>query len=68
MEGEGESNTLRVLVATDCHFGYMKKDEIRRFGSFQAFEEGFLSKGYLCFIQSKHSSRLQTRHETAHDH
>ncbi|KAG8043620.1 hypothetical protein GUJ93_ZPchr0458g22771 [Zizania palustris] len=36
---EEESNTLRVLVATDCHLGYMEKDEIRRFDSFQAFEE-----------------------------
>ncbi|XP_062184298.1 double-strand break repair protein MRE11 isoform X2 [Phragmites australis] len=34
-----ESNTLRILVATDCHLGYMEKDEIRRFDSFQAFEE-----------------------------
>uniref|UniRef100_A0A0E0KVQ5 Double-strand break repair protein n=1 Tax=Oryza punctata TaxID=4537 RepID=A0A0E0KVQ5_ORYPU len=34
-----ESNTLRVLVATDCHLGYMEKDEIRRFDSFEAFEE-----------------------------
>ncbi|MQM07488.1 hypothetical protein Taro_040332, partial [Colocasia esculenta] len=33
------SNTLRVLVATDCHLGYMEKDEIRRFDSFQAFDE-----------------------------
>lgn len=33
------SNTLRVLIATDCHLGYMEKDEIRRFDSFQAFEE-----------------------------
>uniref|UniRef100_A0A1D1XIV7 Double-strand break repair protein n=1 Tax=Anthurium amnicola TaxID=1678845 RepID=A0A1D1XIV7_9ARAE len=32
-------NTLRVLVATDCHLGYMEKDEIRRFDSFQAFQE-----------------------------
>ncbi|CAI9097791.1 OLC1v1034283C1 [Oldenlandia corymbosa var. corymbosa] len=32
-------NTLRVLVATDCHLGYMEKDEIRRHDSFQAFEE-----------------------------
>ncbi|XXG84811.1 hypothetical protein AAC387_Pa11g0036 [Persea americana] len=32
-------NTLRVLVATDCHLGYMEKDEVRRFDSFQAFEE-----------------------------
>ncbi|URE27130.1 Cyclin-dependent kinase, partial [Musa troglodytarum] len=30
---------LRVLVATDCHLGYLEKDEIRRFDSFQAFEE-----------------------------
>ncbi|KAF0890853.1 hypothetical protein E2562_004328 [Oryza meyeriana var. granulata] len=36
---EDELNTLRVLVATDCHLGYMEKDEIRRFDSFQAFEE-----------------------------
>lgn len=33
------SNTLRILVATDCHLGYMEKDEIRRHDSFQAFEE-----------------------------
>ncbi|KAF7836778.1 double-strand break repair protein MRE11 [Senna tora] len=33
------TNTLRVLVATDCHLGYMEKDEIRRHDSFQAFEE-----------------------------
>ncbi|WCJ32108.1 Double-strand break repair protein MRE11 [Euphorbia peplus] len=32
-------NTLRVLVATDCHLGYMEKDEVRRHDSFQAFEE-----------------------------
>ena len=32
-------NTLRILVATDCHLGYMEKDEIRRHDSFQAFEE-----------------------------
>lgn len=36
---EDASNTLRVLVATDCHLGYMEKDEIRRHDSFQAFEE-----------------------------
>lgn len=30
---------LRVLVATDCHLGYMEKDEIRRHDSFQAFDE-----------------------------
>ncbi|KAL6844019.1 hypothetical protein ACP4OV_025692 [Aristida adscensionis] len=37
--GEADINTLRILVATDCHLGYMEKDEIRRFDSFQAFEE-----------------------------
>ncbi|CAK9160191.1 unnamed protein product [Ilex paraguariensis] len=36
---EDVSNTLRILVATDCHLGYMEKDEIRRHDSFQAFEE-----------------------------
>jgi hypothetical protein len=36
---EDIDNTLRVLVATDCHLGYMEKDEIRRFDSFHAFEE-----------------------------
>ena len=40
------SNTLRVLVATDCHLGYMEKDEIRRHDSFQAFEE-------ICSIAEK---------------
>ncbi|KAL5548020.1 hypothetical protein UlMin_003251 [Ulmus minor] len=37
--GEEMSNTLRILVATDCHLGYMEKDEIRRHDSFQAFDE-----------------------------
>ncbi|KAJ0774296.1 putative DNA double-strand break repair protein Mre11 [Helianthus annuus] len=36
---EDNSNTVRVLVATDCHLGYMEKDEIRRHDSFKAFEE-----------------------------
>ncbi|CAL1352769.1 unnamed protein product [Linum trigynum] len=36
---EDNSNTLRVLVATDCHLGYMEKDEVRRHDSFLAFEE-----------------------------
>lgn len=33
------ASTLRILVATDCHLGYMEKDEVRRHDSFQAFEE-----------------------------
>ncbi|GJR38158.1 double-strand break repair protein MRE11 [Tanacetum coccineum] len=36
---DDNSNTVRVLVATDCHLGYMEKDEVRRHDSFQAFEE-----------------------------
>ncbi|XP_073139940.1 double-strand break repair protein MRE11 isoform X1 [Henckelia pumila] len=36
---EDKSDMLRILVATDCHLGYMEKDEIRRHDSFQAFEE-----------------------------
>ncbi|XP_057844180.1 double-strand break repair protein MRE11 isoform X3 [Cryptomeria japonica] len=36
---EDDISTLRILVATDCHLGYMEKDEIRRHDSFYAFEE-----------------------------
>ncbi|KAB2634069.1 double-strand break repair protein MRE11 [Pyrus ussuriensis x Pyrus communis] len=36
---EDLSDTLRILVATDYHLGYMEKDEIRRHDSFQAFDE-----------------------------
>ncbi|XP_071723628.1 double-strand break repair protein MRE11-like [Rutidosis leptorrhynchoides] len=36
---EDVSNTLRVLIATDCHLGYMEKDEVRRHDSFQSFDE-----------------------------
>ncbi|CAH8363758.1 unnamed protein product [Eruca vesicaria subsp. sativa] len=39
MSGEDFGDTLRILVATDCHLGYMEKDEIRRHDSFKAFEE-----------------------------
>nr|XP_043628372.1 double-strand break repair protein MRE11 [Erigeron canadensis] len=39
MSRDDNSNTVRVLVATDCHLGYMEKDEVRRHDSFQAFEE-----------------------------
>ncbi|KAK4348390.1 hypothetical protein RND71_031145 [Anisodus tanguticus] len=40
------SDTVRILVATDCHLGYMEKDEVRRHDSFQAFEE-------ICSIAEK---------------
>ncbi|KAK4803719.1 hypothetical protein SAY86_003536 [Trapa natans] len=43
---EDVANTLRVLVATDIHLGYMEKDEVRRHDSFQAFEE-------ICSIAQK---------------
>ncbi|KAM1256561.1 hypothetical protein PS2_030466 [Malus domestica] len=39
LSGEDFNDTLRILVATDCHLGYMEKDEIRRHDSFQAFDE-----------------------------
>lgn len=39
MEDGEAANTLRILIATDCHLGYMEKDEVRRHDSFQAFEE-----------------------------
>ncbi|XP_015161537.1 uncharacterized protein [Solanum tuberosum] len=44
------SNTIRILVATDCHLGYMEKDEVRRHDSFQAFEE-------ICSIAEKKQVR-----------
>ncbi|XP_048498670.2 double-strand break repair protein MRE11 isoform X2 [Beta vulgaris subsp. vulgaris] len=43
---EDVSHTLRVLVATDCHLGYLEKDEIRRHDSFESFEE-------ICSIAEK---------------
>ena len=46
-EEEGGSSTLRVLVATDCHLGYLEKDEERRFDSFDTFEE-------ICSLAEKH--------------
>lgn len=36
---EKGGNTLRILVATDCHLGYLDNDEVRRFDSFDTFEE-----------------------------
>ncbi|RCV29817.1 hypothetical protein SETIT_6G043700v2 [Setaria italica] len=36
---EEGGSTLRILVATDCHLGYLEKDEVRRFDSFDTFEE-----------------------------
>lgn len=39
-EAEG-SSTLRILVATDCHLGYLEKEELRRSDSFDTFEEIF---------------------------
>lgn len=39
LSSDDVASTLRILVATDCHLGYMEKDEIRRHDSFQAFEE-----------------------------
>ncbi|KAM0858359.1 hypothetical protein ACQ4PT_047883 [Festuca glaucescens] len=39
--GGGSSSTLRILVATDCHLGYLEKDELRRSDSFDTFEEIF---------------------------
>ncbi|CAM6109413.1 unnamed protein product [Calypogeia fissa] len=32
-------DTLRVLVATDSHLGFMEKDELRRHDSFNSFDE-----------------------------
>ncbi|KAG2581949.1 hypothetical protein PVAP13_6KG080700 [Panicum virgatum] len=47
MAQQGGSSTLRILVATDCHLGYLEKDEERRFDSFDTFEE-------ICSLAEKH--------------
>ncbi|WVZ94820.1 hypothetical protein U9M48_040664, partial [Paspalum notatum var. saurae] len=36
---ENVGSTLRILVATDCHLGYLEKDEVRGFDSFDTFDE-----------------------------
>eukprot|EP00057_Strongylocentrotus_purpuratus_P032570 XP_788079.4 PREDICTED: double-strand break repair protein MRE11A-like [Strongylocentrotus purpuratus] len=36
---EGDENTIKILVATDCHVGYMEKDFIRHSDSIDTFEE-----------------------------
>ncbi|RAL44580.1 hypothetical protein DM860_003339 [Cuscuta australis] len=43
---EAEKDTLKILVATDCHLGYLEKDEIRRHDSFRSFDE-------ICSIAEK---------------
>ena len=50
-EEEGGSSTLRILVATDCHLGYLEKDEERRFDSFDTFEE-------ICSLAEKHKVNI----------
>eukprot|EP00850_Spirogloea_muscicola_P011116 SM000068S20548 [mRNA] locus=s68:26644:32970:- [translate_table: standard] len=39
MSADDSDEVFKVLVATDCHLGFMEKDEIRREDSFAAFEE-----------------------------
>lgn len=38
-DDEHYENTLRILVATDCHLGYKEKDPVRLNDSFNTFEE-----------------------------
>ncbi|GBG88571.1 hypothetical protein CBR_g48040 [Chara braunii] len=44
-----EENTLKIFVATDCHLGYLEKDEVRRDDSFVAFEE-------ICRLACEHKA------------
>ncbi len=46
-----DTDTLRILVATDCHLGYMEKDEVRRHDSFNAFDE-------ICAIASQRQASI----------
>ena len=42
-----DDDTLRVMVATDTHLGFMERDPVRGTDSFAAFEESlFLAKKY----------------------
>lgn len=44
-----DSNTLRIMVSTDNHLGYLERDPIRGNDSFAAFEEVLLlSKRHKC--------------------
>lgn len=47
-------DTLRILVATDSHLGYLEKDEIRRHDSFNSFDEicSIASQRQVCAYQS----------------
>lgn len=36
-----DDNTMRILVSSDNHLGYMEKDPLRGEDSFKAFEEVF---------------------------
>jgi len=39
-QGENEAaNTISILVASDCHLGYMEKDQVRGNDSLVTFEE-----------------------------
>jgi hypothetical protein len=51
--GMVDTDTLRILVATDCHLGYMEKDEVRRHDSFNAFDE-------ICAIASQRQASSAT--------
>jgi double-strand break repair protein MRE11 len=50
---EEGGSTLRILVATDCHLGYLEKDEVRRFDSFDTFQE-------ICSLAEKNKVKLQS--------
>lgn len=55
-----DSETLRIMVSTDNHLGYMEKDPIRGNDSFAAFEEVLiLAKKYnvSTFCTSQRSIR-----------
>jgi len=60
---------LRILIATDCHLGYMEKDKVRRHDSFQAFEEicSIAEKKHLDFMllggEMEEKSEIQKKHE-----
>ena len=49
LDDEVDNDTLRIMVSTDNHLGYMERDAVRGLDSFAAFEEVLhLAKRYKC--------------------
>ena len=51
--GSPDEDTLRILVSTDNHVGYLERDPVRALDSFAALEEVlYLAKKYDVSVRS----------------